>query len=41
MITSKKMPNFKNSVIVLDDTGDKLIKDIAYFLQKEDIIITK
>ena len=34
------MPNFKDSVIVLDDMGNKLKKDIAYyfFLQKEDII---
>ena len=30
MITSKIMPNFKDSVIVLNDMGDKLNKDIAY-----------
>ena len=29
MITSKNMPNFKNSVIVLDYKGDKLNKDMA------------
>ena len=39
MITTKNMPNFKDSVIVLDDMGDKLSKDLAYYLQKEDMII--
>ena len=29
MITSKRMIKFKNSVIVLDDMGDKLNKDIS------------
>ena len=41
MITSKNMPNFKDSVIVLDDMSKNLIKDIAYYLLKEDIIIFK
>ena len=31
VITSKKMPKFKNSVIVLDYMGYNLVKDIAYF----------
>ena len=31
MITSKKMPQIKNSVIVLDDMGDKLKKDTTYY----------
>ena len=31
MITSKNKSKFKDSVIVLDDMGDKLNKDIAYF----------
>ena len=31
MITSKNKSNFKDSVIVLDDMGDKLNKDIAYY----------
>ena len=31
MITSKNMYIFQNSVIVLDDMGDKLIKDIGYY----------
>ena len=31
MITSKHMPNFKNSVIVLDDMGNKLNGDMAYY----------
>ena len=31
MITSKIKFKFKDSVIVLDDTGDKLNKDIAYY----------
>ena len=31
MITSKHKSKFKDSVIVLDDMGDKLNKDIAYF----------
>ena len=30
MITSKNKSKFKDSVIVLDDMGDKLNKDIAY-----------
>ena len=32
MITSKNKPKFKDSVIVLDDMGDKINKDIAYSL---------
>ena len=32
MITSKKMPKFKNIVVVLDNMGDKLNKDIAYYI---------
>ena len=31
MITSKNKSKFKDSVTVLDDTGDKLNKDIAYY----------
>ena len=31
MISSKNMPNFKDSVIVIDDMVDKLNKDIAYY----------
>ena len=31
MITSKNKSEFKDSVIVLDDMGDKLNKDIAYY----------
>ena len=31
MITSKNKSKFKDSVIVLDDKGDKLNKDIAYY----------
>ena len=31
MITSKNKSKFKDSVIVLDDIGDKLNKDIAYY----------
>ena len=31
MITSKNKSKFKDSVIVLDDMGDKLIKNIAYY----------
>ena len=31
MITSINMPNFKESVIVLDDMGGKLNKDIGYY----------
>ena len=31
MITSKNKSIFKDSVIVLDDMGDKLNKDIAYY----------
>ena len=31
MITSKNKPNFKDSVIVLDDMGNKLNKDISFF----------
>ena len=31
MITSKNKPKFKDSVIVFDDMGDKLNKDIAYY----------
>ena len=31
MVTSKNKSKFKDSVIVLDDMGDKLNKDIAYY----------
>ena len=31
MITSKNKPNFENSLIVLDDMGNKLIGDMAYY----------
>ena len=31
MITTKSMSNFKYSVIVLDDMGDKLNKDIGFY----------
>ena len=31
MITSNNMPKFKHSVIVLDDMGVKLNKDITYY----------
>ena len=31
MITSKSKSKFKDSVIVLDDMGDNLNKDIAYY----------
>ena len=31
LITLKNKHIFQNSVIVLDDMGDKLIKDIAYY----------
>ena len=31
MITSKNKSKFEDSVIVLDDMGDKLNKDIAYY----------
>ena len=31
MITSKNKSNFKDSVIVLVDMGDKLSKDIAFY----------
>ena len=31
MITSKNKSKFKDSVIVLDDMGDKLNKEIAYY----------
>ena len=31
MITSKNKSKFKDSVIVLDDMGDKLNEDIAYY----------
>ena len=31
MITSKNKSRFKDSVIVLDDMGEKLNKDIAYY----------
>ena len=31
MITSKNKSKFKDSVIVLDDMGDKLNKDIAFY----------
>ena len=35
MITSKNRSKFKDSVIVLDDMGDKLNKDIAYYFTEE------
>ena len=35
MITSKDMPNFKNSLISLDDMGDKLNKDTVYYFTEE------
>ena len=43
MITSENKSKFKDSVIVLDDMGDKLIKDIARGIisQNENIIIFK
>ena len=42
MITKNNMHEFQNCVIVLDDMGDRLNKDIAYFfLLKVDIIIFK
>ena len=31
MITKNNMHNFQNCVIVLDDMGDRLNKDIAYY----------
>ena len=31
MVTSKNKSKFKDSVIVFDDMGDKLNKDIAYY----------
>ena len=34
MITSKNESKFKDSVIVLDDMGDKLNKDIAYYFKE-------
>ena len=34
MITSKNKSKFKDRVIVLDDMGDKLNKDIAYYFTK-------
>ena len=34
MITSKIMSKFKDSVIVLDDMGDKVNKDIAFYFTK-------
>ena len=34
MITSKNMPNFENSVIVLDDMGNKLIGDMAFYFRE-------
>ena len=34
MITSKNKSKFKDSVIVLDDMGDKLNKDIAYYFRE-------
>ena len=34
MITSKNKSKFKTSVIVLDDMGDKLNKDIAYYFRE-------
>ena len=38
MITSKNIHNFKDSVIVLDDMGDKLNKDIAYFFYRRETL---
>ena len=35
MIRSKKTPKLKNSAIVLDDMGYKLIKDIVYYYTEE------
>ena len=35
MITSKNKSKFKDNVIVLDDMGDKLNKDIAYYFTEE------
>ena len=40
MITSKRKSKLKDSVIVLDDMGDKLNKNIAYYFT-EDIIMFK
>ena len=34
MITTKNMSNFKDRVIVLDDMGDKLNKDIGFYFTK-------
>ena len=34
MFTSKNKSEFKDSVIVLDDMGDKLNKDIAYYFME-------
>ena len=34
MITSKNKSNFKNSVLVLDDMGDKLNKAIVYYFSE-------
>ena len=34
LITSKNKSKFKDSVIVLDDMGDKLNKDIAFYFTK-------
>ena len=31
MTTTKNMPNFKDSIAVLDDMGDKLNRDMAYY----------
>ena len=42
MIKTKNILKFPNSVIVLDDMGDKFNKDIVlFFLQKEEIKIIK
>ena len=32
-IRSKNMPNFKNSVTVLDETGNKLNGDVSFFTE--------
>ena len=41
MITKNNMDKFQNCVIVLDDMGDKLNKDIDIILLMVDIIIFK
>ena len=41
MITKNSMQKFQNCVIVLDDMGDRLNKDIGYYFTEVDIIIFK